>query len=165
MRKSAFTLIEMILSIVILFIVMTMFSNLSGDVKQKISYYGAKKSELQGSLTTYQALFNDIFLADEIVVRSNPNYDILFLTTKNSMYGVANPNVIWYTLKDGKRLVRLESKIKLEPPFRVEMIPFIHSDVFESDVASFKVLKHRRDNKYFVSIDKPKNRISLSVAK
>lgn len=155
-------MLEMILSISILFIIFAMFSGFSEDIKQKIYYFSAKKVEYTEKSRTYAVIFNDIFLSDTIFVQSNPTFDILILTTKNSLYGIARPSVMWYVLKDGRKLIRVESKDELNIPLRRDMIRFYHADIFESGVSSFRALKS--NNEYFVSIGKQDKSIMLAVS-
>jgi len=134
--KKAFTLIELLISIILFAILTLAMSNVIKEVNNSKNFlmknYKRKKNYF------LKVLYYDILNASyiKIIHTKNPNYDILILKTSNSLYKLINPKVIWYISK--KALIRKENlKYTI--------------DKFNSNVKIFKIYK--KQSKIFIYID------------
>lgn len=165
MRHRAFTLLEMTLSIVILFIVLALFSEFTQGINRKSTYFASKKELSKQRVVLYETIFYDFYLADSVSVVSNPTFDVVFLSTKNSMQNIAKPAVVWYVLKDGGKLVRAESPQKIKAPFLPQDLPQVHIDLFAEKITLFKAIKHKNLERYAISIEGENIKLFLPIAK
>ncbi len=151
--KKSFTLIEIIISIMILSI---LFLAMSGVIKNlKITKEILEKNFLKSSKKELmiKTLYYDLLNAKSIkIVHSlNFDYDRIYLITSNSLYHLIYPNVLWYVSKNKNTLIRIESPYKITLP----NTNLFFADKFEQKVKIFKIYKHK--NKFLVFIKSNKS--------
>ena len=169
MRK-AFTLIELMISIVILSILMLfLYKSYSGLNKSNkvFSDEVAKVSKIQLLkkviyLDYSLAIKNDVNGSIVQVLNQEKNEDVIFMQTSNSIHGRVNPYVA-YIVKEGK-LYRLES-LKRFREYPLEADSEFVVDAL-GDVRIFRVYKAQATSKelYLVHIEfKEENEILLKI--
>jgi len=140
--KKSFTLIELLLSIFIFSILFLAMSDIIKNLKLSSSFIQKKYQKDKNYLL--KVLYNDLINSTSIkIIKSTPDYDRLILTTKNSLYKLINPKVIWYVSKDKNSLIRMEGYKKF--PFNSEFI-----DKFNENVEILKFYK--KNSKLFIYI-------------
>ena len=151
--KKAFTLIEILLSLMILsilFLAMSgVISSLKNSKKVLDNYYlSSKENEL-----LVKTLYGDLVNATSVkVVHSrNSDYDRIYLTTSNSLYHLISPYVLWYVSKNEDTLIRIESPFVITIPN--DNLFFL--DKFKSGVKLFKI--YQKEGKYLVFLKADKN--------
>lgn len=141
MRRSAFTLMEMLVSVVLL-VLITLFmysaiagSNMTAKTLQKHSASDQNRTLL------YALLFRDCVEALWVRPMAMPNkhFTVLQMQTRNTLYDIAAPYVTYYVNGQSKALIRLESATRIRLPVSYEQKPLIHADVLGADVTSFNV--------------------------
>lgn len=152
-NRDAFTLMELLVSIIILSILMLFLYKSYASLNSSNSFY---KNEL-GSIQTHQAkkrvIFLDISLAlhgKTKITNQDSKEDVFFTQSSNSVHKNYNPYIA-YTVKDSK-LYRLESfnefaeyPLAAESEFSVECL---------GEVNSFRVYKAAKKREtYLVHID------------
>lgn len=120
MKKSGFTLIELIISIIILSLVMSFFIFFIADTKTKISYQDNLKITSRQKVKTQTILYDDFSRASDVLVGGGRNYSVVTLRSNNSLYGIQKPYVAWLVLPDNNKLVRYESAYKFSIPITNE---------------------------------------------
>jgi len=108
--KSAFTLIEVLISVVLLGIIFTyLYSTINSVKKQNMHYID--KSELIIKETQLFRLFNlDITeIIGGVNISNHGRYDVVQFKTKNSIYGIIEPTVLYFVSKKENSLIRVES--------------------------------------------------------
>ena len=140
--KKSFTLIELLLSIFLLSILFLAMSDIIKNLKLSTSFIQKKYQKDKNYLL--KVLYNDLINSSSIkIIKSNLNYDRLILTTKNSLYKLIDPKVIWYVSKNKNSLIRIEGYKQF--PFNSEFI-----DKFNENV---KILKfYKKNSKFFIYI-------------
>jgi len=140
MRRSAFTLIELMISIVILSMIMLfLYKSYSSLNKSNMIF----DKEIQ-SITKIQKIKTIMFLdfsmaksSSIIVDNQDTKYDVVFLQTSNSVHDRIEPYVAYVAKK--KHLYRLESFKKFTG------YPFSSDDIFDVDdlgeISIFRVYK------------------------
>ena len=150
--KKAFTLIELLISIIILSIIMLFLYKSYASVNRTNVFHQEKAKEILGLELKKKIMFLDFALGSDIkVLNQEKNEDIVFLQTTNSIHNRFNPYVA-YVIAESK-LYRLESlTIFREYPLSSEV-----EFSFEcfGDVDGFRAYKSQDDeqNSYLLHVD------------
>jgi len=130
MKKNAFTLIELLISITILSIVMLFLYKSYADLNKTNKLYEKEVLKLQHISRIKQTLYLDLLLATKETLRvSHPDvkFDFVSFTTNHSLHRLVKPYVA-YIVKENI-LYRLESnkaiqsaEISREQPFIIDKI-------------------------------------------
>ncbi len=107
--KKAFTLVEIIISVILLGIVVTFIYQGLQNTQKSNQIFKQKERELNLQKKISKVLYEDIFMADEIRITGGKKYKSLELTTNNSLFNIIKPKVIWLVSKHNDTLVRVES--------------------------------------------------------
>lgn len=151
--RSAFTLIELMVSITILAIIMIFLHKSYASLNRSNHFYKDQIVDVKTTQLKKRVLFLDLSLAlpkSVKILNQDKKEDIVFFQTTNSMHKRYNPFVA-YIFKDSK-LYRLESlrkftsyPLSLDAEFSVE---------FFGDAKSFRIYKSdKKDEAYLVHID------------
>ena len=150
--RRGFTLIEMMVSIVILTILMLFLYKSYGELNRFNTLLESESSKIERLERIKKTLFLDITLAQSVTIYNNDTKeDVLFLQTKHSLYGRVNPYV-GYLVREGA-LYRIESLKELkEYPLDAES-EFVAERVTE--VKSFRIYPSKVDGSalYLVHIE------------
>ncbi len=108
--RVAFTLIEMLISIVLTAIVFTYIYATLGSVKKGHTRYKESAEEVTKSQTIFSLLSRDFTqLRKPPDIVHEAGYDRLSLTTDNSVYDIARPWVHYYISSNTRALIRVEA--------------------------------------------------------
>ena len=153
-KKSSFTLIEILISIVLLSIII-IFLYQTLDISQKSNKFFAKKVDQKIKITTLKKiLFKDILLSTKEKVKNNITIDkqennILQLYTSNT-YHNAFYNYITYMVSKKNNLLRIESKVKFDKYKLIDdFFDVAYVDTLIKNVKKFKVI-NRNKNQYAI---------------
>jgi len=162
MKRSAFTLIEIVISIFLLSLIIIFvsesLSNLSSS--QKIVDKIVNNESLENKLT--KTLYYDLFFAKNIKITGGKNYSILYLTTQNSLFNIDYPYVIWYVLKNNNTLCRLESAYKINLPLYPEDFYKVNVSKVLTQCEIFKIYKSKDKIRFLIYI-KTKNKPPITL--
>ncbi|MBU0631603.1 prepilin-type N-terminal cleavage/methylation domain-containing protein [bacterium] len=148
MRK-AFTLIEMMVSIVILSVMMLFLYQSYASLNSSNALYRTKVEDIKTIELKKKIIFLDFSLAlfaSDKIINKEKNEDIVFLQSSNSIHQRFNP-YITYIVKENK-LYRLESLKELSDPLPADAE--FDADYF-GEVKSFRVYKSKTT--YLINID------------
>jgi len=149
--KKAFTLIEVMISVVIFSILILFMSKVVDSLNSSIQSLKTKQLSNIKQKQLTKALYADILEAKTIkIYNKNKNYSVLYIQTANSLYNIAMPYVVWYVSKKDKALMRLESATNIELPVNDGYL-----DIFQKGVKIFKIYNNK--DKYFVFIKAKKD--------
>jgi prepilin-type N-terminal cleavage/methylation domain-containing protein len=168
MRK-AFTLIEMMISVVIISIMMLFLYQSYNSLNKSNSFYALKSDAIKDEQMKKRVVYMDFALAHPSSVRilnQDKNEDVIYLQSSNSLHRKYNPYIA-YMIKNN-RLYRLESLKKYETyPLSLDD-QFVVDDMGE--VEGFRVYdKIVRNDKnilyyYLIHIDfKKENDVLLKI--
>jgi len=106
--KKAFTLVEVIISILIFSIIMMFLYKSVSSLK--LNNKNLKNSVIKEKNLAKVALLikQDLTLARKLDTKLLEK-DILSIETTNSIYNIAKPKVVWKVLKENNKLVRVET--------------------------------------------------------
>ena len=151
--KKSFTLIEIIISVMILSI---LFFAMSGVLKNlKITKEILEKNFVKSSQKELmiKTLYYDLLNAQSVKIVHSPNsdFDRVYIVTSNSLYRLIYPDVLWYVSKNKNSLIRVESPYEITLPN--ENLFFM--DKFEQKVRIFKIYKNQNKIFVFIKTKKP----------
>ncbi|MDY0121799.1 MAG: prepilin-type N-terminal cleavage/methylation domain-containing protein [Sulfurimonas sp.] len=110
MRRNAFTLMEMMVSIVIFSIMVLFLYKSYAQLHVTNNFFADKSQELGSYLKKKQTVYLDFTLAhynSVKILNQDKGEDVVFMQTNNSLYGRIHPYVAY--IKKDKELYRLES--------------------------------------------------------
>jgi len=110
MKKNAFTLIELMISIVILSVLMLFLYKSYSDLNRANKTYNKAIDELNNISLVKQTLYLDMLLSTHrsiVVTHKSVKYDIVTFSTEHSLHKLIKPYVA-YIVKDA-HLYRVES--------------------------------------------------------
>ena len=151
--KKSFTLIEIIISVMILSVLFFAMSGVLKNLKitkEILEKNFAKSSQKELMIKT---LYYDLLNAEslKIIHSQNSDYDRIYLRTSNSLYHLIYPNVLWYVSKNKNSLIRVESPYKI----RLPNDNLFFMDKFEHKVKIFKIYKNKNKILLFIKTKKP----------
>jgi len=140
MRRNAFTLIEMMISITLFSVIMIFLYQSMATIDKSNRFYGEKLEKIQTEEALLKTLFLDLSLSlnnSGEINGINKNEDMLFLQTSHVLHTHVMPYVVYF-VKD-KHLYRVESATKLSYPFESNINALI--DDF-GEVQKFRIYKN-----------------------
>ncbi len=162
MKKRAFTLLEVVISVTILLLIMVVLYKVLDDTKVLNKKFTAilKKDKVSNNL--YKVLSEDVLESKSQKISKNRRTYILKLKSYNTYHNAFYTNIT-YLLTRENNLVRIESKDEFNRSKLLKNISYLDSffrnayiDVLENDIKNFKVFK-KDDKILFLLVDKNKN--------
>jgi len=148
--KRSFTLIEIMISVIILSILILVMNNIIVNLKSTKTFLKNIINKNNQNELLIKTLYYDLLNAQSIkIIHSfDADYDEIYMQTNNSLYHLIEPYVIWYVSKNQNSLMRIESPFKITLPSN--KVFFL--DKFSNNVKIFKVFN--KGMKKFVFIQK-----------
>ena len=161
MTKRAFTLVEILVSVVLLAMISLFVSSLTYQTtKNNKIYENSVKKDLKLEKVV-DALYRDIIQLLSINVKSYDRYSVLQMKSKNSIHGIEEPYVTWLVLKQNDTLIRLESAKQIVLPIKQELKHRIFIDRVISDCKNFSVNLSKNKNSILVFLQVKKQEYTV----
>ena len=159
-NQKAFTLIEVLISIVLLGLIIPALYKSVDVLRVSNSALFSQLQQSKKEARAIETLFLDIASSDGNLTIRKDTFDRLCIeTTQNSLYGLASPKVCWVVLKEGHDLIRVEG-YDFHLPLKSE--EFVGADVVIRQLDLFDV--HWKKDKVVVTLQqKHKAPISFMV--
>jgi len=157
MIKRAFTLVEILVSVVLLGLISIFTSSLIYQTNDNNKIYEKKVKEISKVDTVIDTLYRDILQSTSNDIKSYNRYSILKLKSKNSLYGIEEPYISWLVLKQDNTLVRLESASKITLPLKNELLANVFMDKALTSCEHFSI-NLSKDKKSILSFIKLKDK-------
>jgi len=158
MKKRGFTLIEILVSIVLLGLISLFVSSTIYQTKKNNKLF--KNEVLKGTKKEIflNTLYKDILLSTDLNISNNKNYTIIKLLSNNSVYGISHPYISWLVLKQNHTIIRLESAKKIVLPISENMQKFAYIDIVQKNCKFFQasLSKDKKSILVFIKIKKQK---------
>lgn len=140
--KSAFTLVEVLISVLLLGIIFTYLYSTINSVKQQNNHYLEKTKTLKKEKQLFTLFSLDFAQAlGSISISQTLKYDIVNFKTKNSLYEIIEPHVTYFVSKKENTLIRIESIGDLNFDNKDQIVKtFMYGDILEHNCTSFKAL-------------------------
>ena len=151
MKRSAFTLIEMMISITLFSVIMIFLYQSMATIDKSNRFYSDKLERIETEEALVKTLFLDLSLSlsnSGEINGINKNEDMLFLQTSHVLHTHVMPYIVYF-IKD-KHLYRVESANKLSYPFESNINALI--DDF-GEMQKFRVYKNSTHFLLHLSLD------------
>ena len=140
--KKAFSLIEVLISIILFGMVYLTITNILSYLKTSNSFLKELYYKFDKNEKILKTLYMDLLEAYNVkIVKKDKNTCTLYILTNNSLYNLSQVYVIWYVNKG--RLIRVESLDKRLLP--LDKIGYMYDF---GEVKIFRVFKNK--NRFFV---------------
>lgn len=149
MRRNAFTLVELVVSIALFGLITVFLFGAIDELRKQQRFFQQKEVVLSKKNQILSLLRTDIDRAQSVSVSASAskNFDYVSISGSNrSLYGIDRPFVVWIVLKARNTLVRLESASPITLPIRPEALYLTHSDRIGTQCELFRLYdspKHR----------------------
>lgn len=150
--KKAFTLIEVLVSIVLLVIISLFVSSTIQQTRSNNHIFAKELKNKQRVEILSSMIYMDLFEASKINIKNFKRYSVLSLKSKNSIYSISNPYIIWLVLKDKNSLIRFESAKKITLPIPKEDMNRIFADLTIIKCDNFTITPSKDKKNYLVFI-------------
>jgi len=151
MRRSAFTLVEMMIAITLFSVVMIFLYQSMASLDKSNRFYGDKLQTITTEQSLFKTLYLDLTLAransDEII-SINKDEDLLLLQTSHVIHTHVMPYIAYFVKE--KHLYRVESATRLSYPFESNLNALI--DDF-GEVKKFRLYKNSTHFLLHIDID------------
>ncbi len=148
MSRRAFTLIELMVSIALtVIVVLFLYKALATqEISNKVLTKNA--TSLHQTDQIFDLLYRDFLESNEtkIATTFNKDYNILYLSTRNSLHGIPFTYVIYYVNAKNKTLVRIESAYPIKLPVDLEKIKYIFVDPLVKKITKFKIFQTQQSS-------------------
>jgi prepilin-type N-terminal cleavage/methylation domain-containing protein len=149
MRRNAFTLVEVVVSIALFGLITVFLFGAIDELRKQQSFFQQKEALISKKNQIISLLRTDVDRAQAINVTASTSKDfdqISISGSNRSLYGIDRPFVIWVVLKAHNTLLRLESAYPITLPIRPEALYLTHSDLIGKQCELFRLYdspKHR----------------------
>lgn len=166
MKKSAFTLIEVMISVTLLVIIMLFLTSSSATLKKGYELLSKKEEKNLNRFKVTELLYYDFLQSSIINITPSKYYDTIHLKTKSTLFQKDEPFVSYTVIKRNNTLIRMESDHNITLPIHNDDVYKIEYINVLEDVEEFKInLPNVEDNT--TAIDKlilsifPKNKTPI----
>jgi prepilin-type N-terminal cleavage/methylation domain-containing protein len=144
-KKNAFTLIEVLVSIVLLGIIFTYLYSTINSLKMQNNHYIQKSDAIKEENRLFMLLTLDIAQAVGTISPSHSGkYDIINFKSKNSIYGIIEPQIMYFVSKKDNTLIRVESLDGFDINNKDQLsTTFLYADILAPECESFKVANNK----------------------
>lgn len=133
------------ISIVIISLIFTYLYKSIDSLRFSNRFFSEKNKMLNERERVLKTLYRDIIFSKDIQLLEKPDskeYSILKLkSSKNSLYNLRYPTIIWYVSTEDRSLIRLESNRDINLPLKYNNVYFTHLDRVAPNCNSFKLYR------------------------
>ncbi|MFK5882196.1 MAG: type II secretion system protein [Sulfurospirillum sp.] len=164
--KRAFTLIEILVSIVLLGLISIFVTSTIYQTKTGIEIFKNKVEETSKIEKFQDVLYRDLLQSNELNTQEYKRYSVVYFRSKNTVYGISNPYIVWFVSKKDDTLVRIESSRQIQLPILEENLKymFLDSTLKNCKVFLVKLSKDKKDILVYIKIKNQKSTI-FEIAK
>ena len=149
-RRDAFTLIELVLSIFLLGIIVYFLYGAVASLQKSNTIFAERSRSAFYDQKVLSMLQKDLFFATQLSIGGHEN-SIVQMQTNNSLYDIDAPYVTWLLKPDLKKLVRFESTL----PFArmdAKNSPYYHMSIIPKTCELFKIYQSRKKEHILIYI-------------
>ncbi len=150
--NRAFTLIEIMVSLVILSMIFLAFSSLTNSLTKTERSLASLSQEKLSRTKIVKTLYEDFLLAKEVFIKNYDSYAVLRLKTSNSLYDMETPYVTWYVSATENALCRMESPRPQKLPLDPAEAPYQFLSVTAKGCEKFQIIRSLKNDRFIVYI-------------
>ena len=147
MRRNAFTLMELLVSVSLLMLITIFMYSAIGSTKISNKVLARQAEEEQNRTMVFNLLYRDLFesFSIETILTKDKHYTLIEMQTHNTLHDITAPYVTYFVNSQSKKLIRLEAARKIVLPVKYEEKFAIHADVILAKVNDFNLYKSLDD--------------------
>jgi prepilin-type N-terminal cleavage/methylation domain-containing protein len=107
-KRGAFSLVELIISVVLLGIIVTFLYSSVSNLEKTNKIFAKNENALSKRERVVDLLYDDIFAANNLEIKGIKN-SMVSMQTNNSLFDIIQPHVTWLVSKEKDTLLRFES--------------------------------------------------------
>lgn len=107
-KRKAFSLVELIISVVLLGIIVTFLYSTVSNLERTNAIFANNEKTLSQREKVIDLLYDDIFAANKLEIKGLED-SMISMQTSNSLFDIAQPYVTWLVSKEKDTLLRFES--------------------------------------------------------
>ena len=163
-NKKAFSLVELIVSILLLSIIAMFLYSTTSSLQKRNKIFAQKEKLLEKDDKLLDLLYDDIFESNELNISTN-EFTILSMHTKNTLYDIDYPYVTWLVYKNDNTLLRFESILPFSK-MNIDNNYLYHISKVSKDCEVFKIYQSKKRDKILIDIKfKGKNHLIYELPK
>ena len=151
--KRAFTLLELMISVALISLIFIYLYGAIDSLKFTNNFYQEKNKALSIREKFLVTIYRDIIFAKNVsfLDRDSKEFSIVKIdNSKNSLYNIKNPNIIWFVSRKDDTLIRLESKDKIKLPLEEKTIYSTYLDKVVTNCKAFRIYKSNDGSSFMV---------------
>jgi len=151
--KRAFTLIELIISIMIIALIVTYLYQSLGVLKKSNEMLASRDTTRQNEDKIKKLFLLDILQSTTLTIRKSEdrNFDLLEMETLNSLHNIKKPKVTYLITKREKKLIRIEG-VAYELPLNRDTVYGVKFDEVMENITHFKLYLNQKKNRVLINI-------------
>ncbi len=149
-NRSAFTLIEVLISVALLGIILTgLYKMLNQQRDTNIRLFNYLQNSLERD-KVISVLYKDILYSDGNITLNSDEFDRICIdSTRNSLYGLGLAKVCWLVEKDEHNLLRVEGN-SYQLPLNSDTQKFVKIDETLKDMKLFDIYRQKKSGDILV---------------
>ena len=152
MRRGAFTLTELLVSVVILSFLAAAMVQIYWMLEAKKSAFEKREERMERRAKTARLLYEDLLRAEEIRFEPHERVGAVAIKGGRSIFGIERPWVLWYVSRKDGTLCRLESAARVSLPLDPERIHYANLTPLLKGCEGFVITRSADGRKLFVSL-------------
>jgi len=149
-KRKAFSLVELIISVVLLGIIVVFLYSTVSNLQKTNEIFAANEKALSKKEKVVDMLYEDIFTANTLTIEGL-EYSLVSMQTANTLYNIAQPYVTWLVSKEKNTLLRFES-IKKFKNINSNNADYYHISKVGENCEIFKVYQSTKKDNILVHI-------------
>ena len=164
MKRNAFTLMELLVSVALLAIITIFMYGAIASSKLSSEVLGRHSEKEYNRTLIFNLLYRDIFESFNVdtIPTKDKHFTLVQMQTLNSIYDITAPHVTYYVDSQTDSLVRLEAAREIVLPVKYEDRHAVHLDVIMTDVSDFNLYASAKEDEEENMVLKKNTEVSLS---
>ena len=153
MRRSGFTLIELVISIMIIALIVTYLYQSLNVLKSANEQLEEKDTQRAYDTGIKKLLLLDIMQGNDINISQtdHKNFDLLRLTSGNSLHNIKLPTVTYLVTKKDGKLIRIEG-LDYTLPLNRDTVYRVKYDELREHITHFKLYTDNNNSRMLINI-------------
>jgi len=162
MTRRAFTLMELMISVVLIALISMYLYGALGQTRTNNKMLQEYTEAQEHREKIYELFYRDFMESYTLNIQptKDKHYHILKLQTQNSLYDIAAPYVIYYVQAESRNLVRLESAEPIILPVSEEARMYVHADLIDANVTDLNLYVQKSSTEATAASSTPRGSVS-----
>jgi len=149
-NKKGFTLVELIVSIMLLSIIAIFLYSTVSNLQKQNKMFSKLQHRVQKKEKIIDLLYDDIFESDELNI-TNKEFSLINIKTKSTIFNISHPYVTWLVSRDKNTLLRFESILPFDR-LNSQNSYYYHISKVGENCEKFQIYQSSKKNKILIYI-------------